>query len=307
MPKVKYTKNIIIVTDSQPDDNVTLAQGNLAAKVGAQEIYALDKLPQFAEGHFDGARIYLHGHGDWWGASMGGSMPETIARKFDECNVQGAKVISITGCNTARGHGCGNAVNALWQEMEPAYYQSGEAVTPSRLPGIDSHNLYSRPDYRFVGKMELDSRIVDEARRLIRDRNAAEGDEGQSGIDTRKEAAELCIGSFAQRFHKALQDMDIDAPVHARLLPVSIEATGDSAVAHKLVTINVEDDFDGEINVVPVTKHHQERTKIRIETAPTADGGINGQSFSYVDYGALARQDAVAAGKAAAPALADPS
>jgi hypothetical protein len=51
----------------------------------------------------EGTRIYLRGHGNYKVKALGGWSPDTVASILKSNGLKKAKVISVTGCNAARG------------------------------------------------------------------------------------------------------------------------------------------------------------------------------------------------------------
>lgn len=244
MPETKYDRNIIITVGDNLDSKAVLARDNLATKLSpAPEFHMLETLQSLKGQDLSNTRIYIHGHCDYYGVNMSGANPEGVASALLQSGMSTPRVISITGCNAARGIHCRRVADQVWNEAYyPDYYGTGAI---SQLPGLTE------------AKMSQDSRLV----------------------DTTEPAMTVSIGSFAQRFHKSLQEGGVDTTVHARLFVVNIEEGGTKFTEQTAV-----DDFEGVVSATQVSKHQHPRSKVRITSAETAGDGVNGQQFEYVDY-----------------------
>lgn len=281
-----YSKTIIIKVTEAPDStdqHIENSLSNLQRKTNAQEVYHINQLPRFDSEALSGARIYIHGHHDYFENDFGGMQPEAVAQKLINANVSDAKLISLTGCNSARGRAVRMEANKVkldlyqrykdqqmalkhaWDTYDPNYENmyKGPLEDP-KYPGITTENVF--------GHLPQDSRLV----------------------DTNKSAMELCLGSFAQVFHKSLMDAGLDIDVHARLFVVSIDEDADGNVRKTTQSSILVDDEVSPANTLYCVGHKAEKSKIKISKSDEPDGGASGQEFAYVDYTA-AENDAAAA------------
>lgn len=213
MPLQDYTETIIL-TIGPPNNNdpdLRDAATGLQVKTKAKEYFWYSDDSRDCLADKKDIRLYLHGHGNYFNHTLGGLFPGYVAQSLVEyfgLKQDTAKIISLTGCNAARGVDCTaaayQAANVIQHKKFLAEIEAGKSISQKVVHPNMPHLTYSR-----LGE---ESRLV----------------------DTSREARQLCRGSFAQTLHAKLRcTYNISTKMYARLFVVSVDpATGEKSTSH---------------------------------------------------------------------------
>lgn len=197
MAKGDYSGNVIFTIGNGPN-NYDKDVYNAAVALGKKtQAYHIDwwSGQQNILSEVRNYRLYLHGHGDFMGCTVGNLKPAAVAEglvNYFGLTEEAVSLISVTGCNAARGTVC----------VEAARDANIKMINPSKthpdLPGLTFKTLTE------------DSRLV----------------------DTTQPAEILCKGSFAQQLQHELCARGVNIPMYARLYVVVIEDDGQKRTMH---------------------------------------------------------------------------
>ncbi|MEM8552033.1 MAG: hypothetical protein AAGF45_06595 [Pseudomonadota bacterium] len=267
----KYSKTVIIkVTPGAdvPDSSIDDTASDLQRKTKADAVIHIDDTNRLAQEDLSGARVYLHGHNGYMTNEFGGREPKAVAKAIQAANIGDAKLISITGCNAARGPYVRGNANALKKEMR----QKTEAALMQRLLGNDPGPAQS-DQYPGVNQDNYAEAISHDPRL----------------VDTTKPAITLARGSTAHVLHKALMDDGISVDIHARLYVASIERDGRKDTMSK--SFMAVDPELGTERLTYLWMSKAEKSKIKISENVGAAGDELSQTFEYVDYPVKSEHD----------------